>query len=430
MFFKMVHFVSDLSEGKLGSDDLSCVLEELMDISVQWYNLGLQLKVRTGQLDIIREQFSAPSHKLREMLKTWLAISDNTSWKTLTSALRSRSVGASQLAGTLETKYCPNTDLNTAPQISEENGKEPNCSSVSSDEHTHPSRHSSSTSPLASKEQPPFGCGCRKCTFLSFLERHCPEPISSASSFPYLDLSGLTNEQRQKLIGRLSSESQDIMFEFQELVSATWRSLAERNIPLSDIITDIMTLGAFDPVYKDEKVPALHHHLKNLQTAQRVSEIFVILRDYLSFFNYHIIKHIIQVLGTKKDNDNFQKYKEKFDQYAKRRIFECPPQFGPVSEAGHADLIVKLDSKYDNYTGTELEKFCCQLSKTFNVSSQGVLRLCRVEKGCFQITFQVPLFVQQEIFPLSREQERTLQENGVTRLTCGKYKFIPEVQML
>ena len=76
-------------------------------MSAQWYPLGLQLKVRIGTLDSIQAQFSDPKRQLLEMLKTWLTTSDNTSWKSLTDALRSRSVGASQLAGLLETKYCP-----------------------------------------------------------------------------------------------------------------------------------------------------------------------------------------------------------------------------------------------------------------------------------------------------------------------------------
>ena len=74
-------------------------------MSAQWYHLGLQLKVRTGTLDRIRTQFTDPRDQLLEMLKTWLTSSDNTSWKTLTDALRSRSVGASQLASVLEMKY-------------------------------------------------------------------------------------------------------------------------------------------------------------------------------------------------------------------------------------------------------------------------------------------------------------------------------------
>ena len=75
-------------------------------MSAEWYNLGLQLKVRTGELNSIRAQFTTPKHQLREMLNAWLTTSDNPSWKTLTDALRSRSVGASQLASVLETKYC------------------------------------------------------------------------------------------------------------------------------------------------------------------------------------------------------------------------------------------------------------------------------------------------------------------------------------
>ena len=75
-------------------------------MSAQWYPLGLQLKVRIGTLDSIQAQFSDPKRQLLEMLKTWLITSDNTSWKTLTDALASRSVGASQLASVLERKYC------------------------------------------------------------------------------------------------------------------------------------------------------------------------------------------------------------------------------------------------------------------------------------------------------------------------------------
>ena len=87
-------------------DDLGKVMEVIVDVSAQWYQLGVQLKVRTGTLDSIQVQFSVPKCQLLEMLKTWLTTSDNTSWKTLTDALMSRSVEASQLASVLETKNC------------------------------------------------------------------------------------------------------------------------------------------------------------------------------------------------------------------------------------------------------------------------------------------------------------------------------------
>ena len=98
--------ISCLSRNKLTLDNIGQVMEEVLDVSAQWYHLVLQLKVKIGTLDGIRTQFQNPKDQLLEMLKTWLTSSDNTSWKTLTDALKSRSVGESQLAAALETKYC------------------------------------------------------------------------------------------------------------------------------------------------------------------------------------------------------------------------------------------------------------------------------------------------------------------------------------
>lgn len=98
--------ISSLLGNKLTSDDLVCVLEEVLDVSANWYDLGLQLKVRTAELDSIRAQTSTPKIQLREMLNIWLRTGDDPSWVTLTDALRSRSVGANRLAGTLKQKCC------------------------------------------------------------------------------------------------------------------------------------------------------------------------------------------------------------------------------------------------------------------------------------------------------------------------------------
>ena len=272
-------------------------------------------------------------------------------------------------------------------------------------------------------QKSPFGCGCGKCTFFSFIESGCPSPIPSASSFPYLDLSGLTHEQQQELRGRLRSESREIMIRFQELVSATIESLIQQSVSQHKLVSQVMTLGAFDPVLKEPQVPVLCHHLKELKAASTIYEMFLVLNDYFSFFNYQLIEHIIKALGTKEDGNRLQRYKEEFNQYAKRRIFECLPKFGPVSDADHADLFVKLDSQYDNYTVAEIEEFRRKLSKLLRASHQGIVRLCRVDKGCVQLTFQVPLFVQLKMFPLSREQEESLATMGVIRLTCGEYQF-------
>ena len=287
-----------------------------------------------------------------------------------------------------------------------------------------------STIPTASEEshKPPFKCGCGNCTLPRFINRGCPACISSASSFPYLDVSGLAKEQQQELKERLQFESQGIMMQFQKLVSATVKSLIGRKVPLDELVLHVMTLGTFDPVFKEPQVPLLQHRLEKLKTASTICKFFLILNDYFSFFNYEIVEHIIMELGTNKDKANLHNYQEKFDQYVGRRIFECVPHLGPESETDQPNLVVKLDEQFDNYTGTKVKRFCRKLSETFNLS-KGVLRLCRVEEGCIQLTFQVPSFVQQEIFPLSREQERILQAEGVIKLRCGEYQFPDDAEL-
>ena len=213
------------------------------------------------------------------------------------------------------------------------------------------------------------------------------------------------------------------MIRFQKLVSATIESLISQKASPDNLVSRLMTLGAFKPVFKEPQVPLFQFCFEKLEAADTIPKVFLVLKDYFSFFNYHIIEHIIEELGTEEDKTRLQGYKEYFNWYAKRRIFECLPEFGPVCDTDHADIFVKVDSQYDNYTVAEMEVFCHKLNELLRVSSQGILRLCRVVEGCFQLTFQVPSFVQQEIFPLSIEQEQKLEAKGVIELTCEDYHF-------
>ena len=73
-----IPLIPDLPGKKLTLDDLGCVLEEVVDVSAQWYQLGLQLEVKIGRLESVQAQFSDPERQLLEMLKTWLTTTDNT----------------------------------------------------------------------------------------------------------------------------------------------------------------------------------------------------------------------------------------------------------------------------------------------------------------------------------------------------------------
>ena len=148
---------------------------------------------------------------------------------------------------------------------------------------------------------------------------------------------------------------------------------------MDELLSNVIILAAFDPVKKE---PLSLNCYADLMKAETIPKVFIALSNYFSFFNYDIIDQIITELGTEEDKQELQKYKDDFKLYAKRRIYECSSHFGPVSEMGHADIIVKVDSHYETYTVQELRDFRKRLIEILHISS--VLRLCLAEKGCFQ----------------------------------------------
>ena len=200
-------------------------------------------------------------------------------------------------------------------------------------------------------------------------ETGSPTPATTTSSFSCLKVSGLTPEQKEGLSIRLCVESEDIVRKFGHLHSRVYESLCKRNVPVDKLVTHLLSLGAFDPVYKDCQKPVLQTFFLELQNAGSIEKVLFIIRDYISFFNYHVIEHIVNELGTDQDRAELQNYEKEFDEYSKRRVYECPPEYGSKSNADHVDLVVKVDSVYEEFTVKELKKFQYRLSQIFTKCS-------------------------------------------------------------
>ena len=236
----------------------------------------------------------------------------------------------------------------------------------------------------------------------------------------------MSKEEKEELHQRLYAESVDIMFEFQELFSSITKSLDERHISPLALYTHLVCLGSLKPTYDDPKQPVLRHYFPQLRTAERIEEAMGIIGDYCSFFNFRIVELIINKVGTTEDKATLTKYKKDFSDYARRHVYECPSEFGPVTD-GNAELFMTLDETYDNYTVSSLKLFVRKLAEILKLSSDAALKLCKIQLGSLKLTFQIPDFVKEDIFPLSVDQKRALAGLGVVHLSCGDYHFTNEV---
>ena len=59
-----------------------------------------------------------------------------------------------------------------------------------------------------------------------------------------------------------------------------------------------------------------------------------------SFVNYDLVEYLIGVIGSSEDKAQLKEYKDKFNEYAKLRICECPPKMATTSTDGQSDVCV------------------------------------------------------------------------------------------
>ena len=265
---------------------------------------------------------------------------------------------------------------------------------------------------------------------VSLSPKSTPDSVSAtARSFSYINIGKLSYQARIALESKLLKDSDDIMSKFGDLIHHTVNSIVAC-VSVKELRIRLSSLGAYRPTR--ESVPLLRNQLDEIERAEDVLSVLCILDKYYSFFNYGIIEKLIGWFGTPEDKERLQTYTENFKRFCKRRTFECPPDiFGHTVDNGKTNLVVKVEESWDPREGCSLEnvrRLCNSLADILEVEPE-TLYLCRIDKGCVELLFQVPSFVQEDIFPLSIKQEQSLTSIGVTRLTCESYMFLqsPEV---
>ena len=241
-------------------------------------------------------------------------------------------------------------------------------------------------------------------------------------TFHRLNLEDLSDEEKRHLYQKLFAESEDISYKFQDLFSSTTDSLRLREVPVKELGRHLECLGHLKPTFEDSGEPVFRKNLRELKKMDSVDDAMSVINNYCSFFNYRMLEHIINKLGAKQDKVNLARYKEDFARYGERHVFECPAVVGQMSEEGQANMFLKLDESFDNCSLNHLYAFVDKLENLLKMTDTA-LRLCRIEPGCLELIFQLPLSVQRSTFPLSSNQEVALAGLGVTQLSCGDYQF-------
>jgi len=243
--------------------------------------------------------------------------------------------------------------------------------------------------------------------------------------FPIFDVRKLNNQEAEALCCRLSRDVRDIEKEYSNLIHATIVSMEAIEVSVMELSTRLNTLGSLTSTRSP--MPLLLNQLDEINQAENIEKVFHILRDYHSFFNYGVIERVISWFGTEDDKKRLEAYREHFERFCKRRTFECPSDiFGHCVDKGKSNLVVKVQGAMDPNNWYSLENVVnlrITLGDILKVEPE-TFYLYRIDNGCVELMFQVPSFIEEDIFPLSVEQKRSLASIGVSKLTCGSYRYL------
>ena len=362
----------------------------LWDARDKWYNIGIQLDMAVVDLEVIRRDQNATTDEcMTEMLIKWLRNACNPpTWNCIVNALRSPTVNLMHMAETIEHNH-----LSSDSKDSEISNKTHQTADVS--------KEIKQTSGEAS------ACTQSDTTFQHIREFHI-----------------LTDKQKEQFEAKLEMDSENIQFRYYTLCNKFFESLEAQRLPLKKLIHQLKGLKALKRLRSPRAAIAVKSYEAVLESIQDIERVKKVIEENSSFFDFRSLEYMIENVGLDSDKKRLEKYKEEFDRYVKRRIFECPPEGRPAMSPNSIELFVKLESDFE--TLVELKQFQCQLSFVLEVSVH-VLRLSSVKDGCVEMIFFIPTFVRETTFPLLVEQEDMLIELGVIKLSCGDYHFPQQV---
>ena len=91
---------------------------------------------------------------------------------------------------------------------------------------------------------------------------------------------------------------------FEDLKNSITESMKERDVTVTKVVRCISEIAkTLEPFSKDfcKETPKLRYQFDKLQKTKSLDEAMIIISDYISFFNYRLVKQIIKSCGTDSD---------------------------------------------------------------------------------------------------------------------------------
>ena len=201
---------------------------------------------------------------------------------------------------------------------------------------------------------------------------------------------------------------------FGLLVKKTLESLEEQDISARKLAETLLALGAYKPVMKKERL-LLEDHEDRLYQARSISDIYRIIRPYMSFFNPELLDYIIEAYGKPENRKHLQTYMSELKTFCQNVSIPLGVDLGE-KESTESRGIIKIKLNLRDKRLKRFRDVKSAIAKILGVCEIS-LYLVSVEDGCVELTFLVPGFIIESEFPLPRELYQSFYSLGALTLT-------------
>ena len=268
---------------------------------------------------------------------------------------------------------------------------------------------------------PPVACTCENCSLYSLCTRGCLNPGGDSPPLPIwngTETTFTTNSWQYNYENKLMRDTNHIIFAFASLVNHTQRSFSDR-VSLNEIVLWIKQLEAYKPL---KNSLSLSERMGEVYKVKDMVKLFEILSDYWSWYNHHLLEHLILEFGGPEDKRRLRQYCDQFTSFLEKRLPNSQDTFrlGTGRGKGQKPLLIKVDENWDTVSLKHIRELHYNIAEILNLRPH-VLYLASVSKGCICLHFMVPESMDKQSFSFCESQKKALQEAGVFRVECGEY---------
>ena len=217
--------------------------------------------------------------------------------------------------------------------------------------------------------------------------------------FPFLPTHGMSEDEKKIKMSQLYQETEKMKTKFADLISGLLESLQKSY--------------TFDYFLSLLELHNMNFEEKLWEGCDTMTEAFRRVSRFCSFHDHHIIKLWIKKFGGRKNKEALKSFKQKIQEYSKRRVCECPSNaFG---KARKPEKVLSLESKIELNKMT-IEEFR-KLEKRMKSALGGpVLRLLHIDEG-FKMKYRT--LDDGIIDAITEEQQLALQNLGFVNISYG-----------